>query len=109
MLRSAFAKASADKQAQHDKTGVWRAECDGARNIVPKAWGGRFPFQVKVKLLTSEIVEIPKPIVTPIAATSTNGRLDNLLDAGRSEELMKWVASTVETGLIKSETTRRCK
>ncbi|MBM3860569.1 MAG: hypothetical protein FJ395_13085 [Verrucomicrobia bacterium] len=70
--------------------GVWRAECDGARNIVPKAWGGRFPFQVKVKLLTSEIVEIPKPIVTPIAATSSNGRLDNLLDAGRAGELVRW-------------------
>lgn len=71
--------------------GVWRAECDGARNIVPKAWGGRFPFQVKVKLLTSEILEIPKSVVTPIAATSTNGRLDNLLVAGRAGELVKWV------------------
>lgn len=70
--------------------GVWRAECDGARNIVPKAWGGRFPFQVKVKLLTPEIVEFPKTIVTPIA-TSTTGRLDNLLDAGRAGDLMKWV------------------
>jgi hypothetical protein len=73
--------------------GVWQAESDGARNIVPKAWGGRFPFQVKVKLLTSEIVEIPKSIVTPIAATSTNGRLDNLLDAGRAGELREWVVS----------------
>jgi hypothetical protein len=71
--------------------GVWRAECDGARNIVPKAWGGRFQFQVKVKLHTSEIVKIPKTIVTPIATTSTKGRLDNLLDDGRAVELVKWV------------------
>jgi hypothetical protein len=79
------------RQAQHDKTGVWRADCDGAPHIVPKACGGRFPFQVKVKLLTSEIGEIPKTIVTSIAATSTNGRLDNLLDAGRAGELREWV------------------
>jgi len=75
--------------------GVWRAECDGVRNIVPKVWGGRFPFQVKVKLLTPEIVEIPKPIVNPIAATSTNGRLDNLLDASRAADLVKWVSNQV--------------
>jgi hypothetical protein len=45
-------------------------------------------------LIMSEIVEIPKTIVTPIAATSTNGRLDNLLAAGRTGVLVKWV----ETG-----------
>jgi hypothetical protein len=72
--------------------GVWRAECDGARNIVPKVWGGRFPFQVKVRLISPDIVEIPKNIVTTIAATSTNGRLDNLLDARRAAELFKWVS-----------------
>lgn len=49
-------------------------------------------------LITSEIVEIPKSIVTPIAATSTNGRLDNLLDAWRAEELVKWVETEKAEG-----------
>lgn len=79
--------------------GVWRAECDGARNIVPKGWGGRFPFQVRVRLLTSEIAEIPKPI----AATSTNARLDNLLDAGRAAELVKRVKESMKTKCLSAE------
>lgn len=79
--------------------GVWRAS-DGARNIVPRAWGGRFPFQVKVKLLTPEIVEIPKTIMTAIAATSTNGRLDNLLDTGRAGELVKWAAGKAKVQAV---------
>jgi hypothetical protein len=75
--------------------GIWRAECDGARNIVPKAWSGRFPFQVRVKLVSSEIVEVPKGIVTALAACSSNGRIDNLLDGERADELLKWVSGMI--------------
>ena len=70
--------------------GVWRAERDGALNIIPRIWGGRFPFQIKVRLVSSEIVEVPAPIVAAIAADSSNGRLDNRLDVGRARELLTW-------------------
>jgi hypothetical protein len=76
--------------------GVWRAECDGARNIAPKAWGGRFPFQVTVKLVSSEILEIPPKIVAAIAASSSNGRLNNVIDEERAGELLIWVSNTVD-------------
>src|SRR5947208_1601664 len=32
--------------------GLWRAVADGGKNLVQKAWRGRFPFQVKVALVT---------------------------------------------------------
>jgi hypothetical protein len=40
--------------------GLWQAITDGGKNLVPKAWGGHFPFQVKVALVTPEIISIPK-------------------------------------------------
>src|SRR5271170_4139148 len=46
--------------------GMWRASSDGGKNIVPKAWGGRFPFQAMIALFTPEIVEIPKAEVVEI-------------------------------------------
>ena len=31
--------------------GLWHATCDGGRNLVPKIWAGKFPFQARVKLM----------------------------------------------------------
>lgn len=73
--------------------GVWRADGDGARNIIPKAWGGRFPFQVKVSLMSPEITEAPKEIVAALIAGSSNGRIDNLLNPNNAADLTKWAAS----------------
>src|SRR3974377_2259168 len=41
---------------------LWQAATHGGRNLVPKGWGGRFPFHVKVTLAlaTPTILEIPK-------------------------------------------------
>jgi len=29
---------------------LWEAQTAGGRRLVPKAWGGKYPFQVRVKL-----------------------------------------------------------
>lgn len=42
---------------------LWRAESDGGKKLVAKAWGGKFPFQVRVALVTPAIVELPKGFV----------------------------------------------
>ena len=40
--------------------GLWQATENGGKRLVPKAWGGKFPFQVRVTLGTPTIVELPK-------------------------------------------------
>jgi hypothetical protein len=69
--------------------GMWRASSDGGKNIVPKAWGGRFPFQTKIALFTPEIVEIPKADVVEIVLNPITGKLDNVLEGDRAERLLR--------------------
>jgi len=38
---------------------LWKAETDGGLKLVPRAWGGRFPYQAKVTMVSSEIIEVP--------------------------------------------------
>lgn len=40
--------------------GLWQATGNGGRNLVPKIWSGKFPWQVKVKLLIPKVTEVPK-------------------------------------------------
>lgn len=70
---------------------LWRAEGDGGKRLVAKAWGGKFPFQVRVALLTSSIVELPKGSV---------GSAERILDGTRADEvlaLVRGVAAFRET------------
>jgi hypothetical protein len=72
---------------------LWQATTDGARNLVPKAWHGRFPFQVKVALITPEIVEIHKTSIPESLRNPSTGKFDNVLDHGCGEALLNLVTS----------------
>ena len=39
--------------------GVWKADSDGKKNIDLTAWDGTYPFQVRVKLSSKNVVRIP--------------------------------------------------
>jgi hypothetical protein len=70
---------------------LWQATTDGARNLVPKAWGGRFPFQVKVALSTTNIIEIPKNDFSEEFFNPATGNFDNLLDAPRADLFLHFI------------------
>jgi hypothetical protein len=70
---------------------LWQAATDGGRNLVPRAWGGRFPFQVKVSLLTPEIVAIPKASASDTFLNASTGKFENVLDGDRAEEFLKLI------------------
>jgi hypothetical protein len=65
--------------------GLWRAETDGGNKLVAKAWGGKFPFQVRIALLTPTIVELPK---------GTIGSAERVLEGTRAEQVLQYVRAT---------------
>ncbi len=69
--------------------GLWQASSKGGKNLVPKAWGGRFPFQAKVALVTPEIVELPKAQMIEAVLNPETGKCDNVLEGARAESLLR--------------------
>ena len=69
--------------------GLWQANSEGGKNLVPKAWGGRFPFQVKVALVTPEIIELPKTKIIESVLNSATGKCDNVLEGDRAESILR--------------------
>jgi hypothetical protein len=67
---------------------LWQASTDGGRNLVPRVWGGRFPFQVKVALATPEIIEFPKAIFGDTFFNPATGKFDNSYDGDRAAALL---------------------
>ena len=56
--------------------GLWRAESNGGRNLVKRAWNGRFPFQVKVTLASSKPIEVPGTLLAEFQVDPAGGKFD---------------------------------
>jgi hypothetical protein len=75
--------------------GLWQATRDGSRNLVPKIWGGKFPFQVRVKLVLPKVTEVPKKLLAHLGVDPAMGRFDNCVDDELAEDLIR---SMIEDG-----------
>ena len=62
---------------------LWQADSDGGKKLVAKAWGGKFPFQVRVALLTPTIIELPKGTVGSDERTLEGPRAAHVLQLVR--------------------------
>ncbi len=69
--------------------GLWQATSDGGKNLVPKMWSGKFPYQVKVKLVLPTVTEVPKKILAEIGVNPAVGRCDNCVDEDLAEDLIQ--------------------
>jgi len=56
--------------------GLWQAQCAGGRNIVKKAWNGRIPYQVKVKLVSGKATAVTKTLLEELGADPSTGKFD---------------------------------
>ncbi len=56
--------------------GLWQATSNGAKNIVPKIWGSKFPYQVRIKLAIPKALEVPKSLLTELGVDPSLGRFD---------------------------------
>ena len=73
--------------------GLWQATSNGGRNLVPKIWGGKFPYQVRVKLLIPKVTDVPKKVLTKLGVDAAVGRFDNCADEDMAEDLVRSLRS----------------
>jgi hypothetical protein len=74
--------------------GLWTATSNGGRNLVPKIWGGKFPFQVKVKLAIHKLTEVPSSLLTEIGMDPAIGRFDDCIDEELAIRLVQSFSGT---------------
>ncbi len=69
--------------------GLWKATSSGGRNLAPKLWGGKFPFQVKVQLVIPRITGVDQNLLSNLGVNPALARFDNWLDQDLAEELIR--------------------
>ena len=73
---------------------LWQATSDGGRGLESRIWGGKFPFQVRVKLVLPEITEVPQRLLAELGVNPTVGRFDNCVDEDVAEDLIRGLLGT---------------
>jgi hypothetical protein len=69
--------------------GLWQATSDGGKSLVPKIFRGKFPYQVKVKLVIPKVTDVPKKVLTKLGVDAAIGRFDNCVDEDTAEDLVQ--------------------
>ena len=59
--------------------GLWQATCDGGKNLVSKVRGGKFLYQVRVKLVIPKVTDVPKKVLTKLGVDAAVGRFESLV------------------------------
>ncbi len=73
--------------------GLWKASSDGGKNLAPKLWGGKFPYQVRVKLEIPKILDVPSKLLSSLGADATMGRFDPTVDDQMAEQIIGFFIS----------------
>ncbi len=68
---------------------LWQATSNGGRGLESKMWGGKFPFQVRVKLVLPKITEVPQEFLAELGVNPAVGRFENCVDEDFADELVK--------------------
>jgi len=76
--------------------GLWKATSNGGRNLVPKIWSGKFPFQVRVKLLLSSVTEVSRTVLADAGINPALGRFDNCVDEAFARSIVQSMLGTSE-------------
>jgi len=71
---------------------VFEATCNGKRDIVPEAWGGGYPCQVRVRLCSRERIAVPRPNIDRFVTDPVNLRVRNKVFGTSAHELLQYFA-----------------
>ncbi len=80
-------------------SGIWRAVSPGGHNLVPEAWNGRFPFQVRVEPSTPHILDMAFEEIQDLLFRHDKGKPDHLLEGEALGELLRRFRIRAETVL----------
>lgn len=70
--------------------GLWRATSDGGKNIVPKTWGGKFPYQVRIQLAIPKAIEVPRSLLAELGADPSVGRFDPCVSGDQANKVLEF-------------------
>lgn len=70
--------------------GLWQSTSDGARNLAPKIWGGKFPYQVRIRLAIPKAIDVPASILQEMGADPSVGKFDPCLDESMAQRLLTY-------------------
>jgi hypothetical protein len=70
--------------------GLWRATSDGGKNIVPKTWGGKFPYQVRIQLAIPKAIEVPRSLLAELGADPSVGRFDPYVSGDQAKGILEF-------------------
>lgn len=71
--------------------GLWKAASNGGRNLVPRVWGGKFPYQAKVKLVIPKITDVPKKVLADFGADAAVGRFDDCIGGDLAAHVIQFL------------------
>ena len=74
--------------------GLWQATSNGGKNIVPKIWGGKFPYQVRIKLAIPKTLEVPKSLLSELGVDPSLGRFDPVFDDELAQRILDFFGFT---------------
>lgn len=72
--------------------GVFEATCNGQRDIVRDAWGGRYPCQVRVRLCSRERIAVPRANINRFVTDPETLRVRNKVFGEPAHELLQYFA-----------------
>ena len=56
---------------------------------MPKLWGGKFPYHVKVQLMIPTVTDVPKMELSEFRINPAMGRFDNCGDDDLAEDVIR--------------------
>ncbi len=83
--------------------GLYCARSNGTRNITPEAWGGLYPWQVKVELCSKERLGVPRFNIEQLVRDPDTGRARNVLYGDKAQDLIQFFASDVTWKYLRGE------
>jgi hypothetical protein len=60
--------------------GLWQAVGDGGKKLDSRAWNGKFPYQVKIRLVGAKVTEVTGPALAALQVDPRMGRFDPVVD-----------------------------
>jgi len=82
--------------SEHNIFKIFRALSDGAKNIKPDAWGGDYPYQVRVALASRERLAVPRINLKRLITEVRNDvpRVRNHIYGDPAQDLLQFYAAS---------------